>query len=139
MAITVPVANTALSVAGFGKPVADEVNRLTPLVPGLTFTNLTLNAPWVAMGSGHPPTRYAKFANNSVMVQFGCSGGGSGGVIATLPSGFRPTYTATFLVRSGGSPPVIIIQIGTDGVITPYFPAGATGDICAGIGVIPLA
>lgn len=134
MAITVPVVNTPLSVSGFGKPVADQLNAITPT----SWANITLTAPWVAMAAPHPPTRYAKLNSNTLILQVACSGGTSGVVIGTLPAGFRPTYAGTFLVRGGGSPPAIIIQVNPDGTIVPYFPTGATGDICAGVNTIPL-
>ena len=144
--IPLPVTRTKIATASWGIPITNEVNTLRTEVDALKtatvvtpWVNMTLSNGWVSMGGGHPPMRYRKTGVDLVTVQFGIKNGTAGAVISTLPSDCRPFYTATVLVRAGGSPPQAICQVNTDGTIVAYYPAGATTDLFAGIITFPLS
>lgn len=140
MAINRPTTKTIISTTGWGIPITDQVNANTTDIANVkqgAWANLTLMNGWIQTAAPHPPCRYSKLGN-FVCVQIACGNGGSGTVIANLPAGFRPVYTFTFLARGGGSPPQAIMLITTDGNITPYYPSGATTDLCHGSAMVPL-
>ena len=89
MAITVPQPTWNISAVDFGQPVANQLNALAPTA----WTNLTLQNSWTALTA----CQYRK-VNDIVYVRGSMQNGtpAAGTVLATLPSGFRPT--ATFYV-----------------------------------------
>lgn len=108
MAITVPVAGQEISVSTFGKPVADEVNRLTPLVDNRSWSAwqpIAFNAPWTNYGGAYPPTQVRKSVGlDLLMVRGGITGGNANTNVGTLPAGYRPAYQFEFItyIYAGG-------------------------------------
>lgn len=148
MPIPRPVTKTKIATVSWGIPMTDAVNKAVDTdIPALqawktantptAWVNLTLTNGWVALGAPHPPARYSK-TGDLVYVMFGVKNGSNGVALATLPSGFRPVYSVTFMGRAGGAPPTVILQINSDGTIVPYYPAGATTDLCAASVIFPI-
>ena len=116
MPIAVPIAGSEVNVTNFGKPVADEVNRMTPLVVAPTaWVNLSLVNGWVNF-SGYYPCQYRKIGD-IVYVRGSLSEPNSAtGTFATLPIGFRPTIGAEHGgVAFAGQRRAVSILISTDG------------------------
>jgi hypothetical protein len=110
MAITVPVADTELTVAGWGKPVTDEVNRMTPLV------------------SASPPGRIWINALNAVNATSGWTQI-PGSAVKPTETGARKWIVQTFIPLDPSEPgKMTYIQLNINGgVITQYgiyIPAG---------------
>jgi len=103
MAITVPTIGSEIDVVTFGKPVVDEVNRLTTLtgsnVP-TAWTNAALQNGWVNLGGIQPNAMYRK-VGDIVYCRGRIASGTMGLVMFNLPVGFRPPgITLSFLVGS---------------------------------------
>jgi hypothetical protein len=114
MAITVPVVNTPLSVSGFGKPVADQINALIPT----PWQSLTLINGWTAYtSSGRPATAVRRFGE-LVLLRVSVQGGTSGTNIAQLPVGYRPGYYVDTTVSCGAS--MGFLNIAFDGQFAAY-------------------
>lgn len=96
MAIAVPVAATALSVASFGKPVVDEINRITPITTVTAWTTPTFTNNWVNAG-GSQAAQFRKIGD-VVYLRGAISNGTMATSAFTMPAGFRPpaeTYFST--------------------------------------------
>ena len=120
MPITVPAAGQMVSAELFGAPVANEVNRLTPLVDGRTPTpwvTCTLQNSW-GHYAGQQPLSYRKVGD--IVYMRGCvSGGTIGSTLTTLPAGFRPPILLAFpLVCTLAAGPGPEINIKPDGTCT---------------------
>lgn len=99
MAITPPTPQTMVNATTWGKPITDEVNRMTPLVVAPTaWVNFTLTNSWTN-DSGAPPAGYRK-VNDIVYLRGSVSGGGSNTSLGTLPVGFRPPTQVNFIAFS---------------------------------------
>ena len=115
MAIATPVAGTGLSVSTFGKPVVDEINRMTPLVVAApSWTNLTLQNSWTNAGGTRPPSSFRKMGD-LVYIRIAATGGGNGTVVTTLPAGNRPQYTWDFMGRDSS-----VWNVNADGTVVFY-------------------
>lgn len=100
MAITVPVIGQEISVATFGAPVANEVNRMTPLVVAPTpWVGVTFLNNWVNFAAGFQLVQYRKIGD-IVSIR----GLMKSGTIETpsfvLPAGFVPPATVQFATAS---------------------------------------
>jgi len=133
MVLTRPVTQTKISTTDFGQPVYDWIMANTPTA----WTNLALINGWTNKGGASPPSRYRKIGD-MVTVQVAVGGGSNGVAIAQLPAGHIPIWEATLLARAGGSPPQAILMVQTTGLVIPYYPAGATTDMCIGILTFPI-
>jgi hypothetical protein len=124
MAITPPVQGDIVSVQAFGIPVANEINRMTPLVVAPTaWTQVAFSGAWVNHSGTHP-VKYRK--NGDVIEVRGVATGGAlNTTMWTFPAGFRPIHDIGFVVYAGTTNPgyvtvdqtgaVIMQQIGTLG------------------------
>lgn len=103
MAITVPIDGQEISASTFGAPVANEVNRMTPLVVAPTaWTNVIFQNSWVNYGSGEQNIQYRKIGD-VVYLRGVMKSGGLSTVAFTLPTGFRPIASLAFAVSSAGA------------------------------------
>jgi len=126
MAITVPVAGQEASAEQFGIPVANEVNRMTPLVVAPTpWTTLVLQNGWVNQAG---TAQYRKVGD---MVQMrGTVGGGTAGTnVAILPVGFRPP-AGLFLnsTCTNGGPFLARVYVDPGGAFTIEWGTGGTNN-----------
>jgi hypothetical protein len=109
MAITVPAEGQIVSATTFGKPVADEVNRLTTLttppawIPVTTFQNGWSNFDAVQVAA------YRKIGD-LVYLRGVIKGGTVPNVAFTLPAGYRPTQTCGFAVNANEVAGVINVR-----------------------------
>jgi hypothetical protein len=113
MAIPIPVTKTLIATVPWGIPITNEVNRLGPLVDGRTPTawvNLTLTNGWTNAGGASQPVGVAK-GSNALWLRGGMNAGTVGLPFATLPAGYRPVGTFTFLNYSYTSIGVSICAI----------------------------
>lgn len=104
MPIPRPTTKTIISTTGWGIPVTDEVNRLTPLVDSnvtrigaletttakTAWTAPVLGNGWVNLGSGYSPVVYCK-EGQWVHIEGVMKNGTIPSVAFTLPVGYRPT------------------------------------------------
>ena len=102
MAITVPTAGDALSVTTFGKPVADEINRITPITTVSAWTAVTFQNGWLDYAGGYQTTQYRKIGD-IVYVRGLVKGTAGSTTIFTLPTGFRPLLSMQFPTEAGGA------------------------------------
>lgn len=104
-------------VVGTGTPVAsvDAGFRKRDLVSAdqTTWVAPTLTAPWV---TGSSPIGYKKDALGRVFLRGFVTGGSSGTVIFTLPTGYRPPYPESFIVNATGA--LGVITIATNGEVS---------------------
>jgi hypothetical protein len=119
MAINPPVAGSEINATAWGIPLTNEVNRLTPLVIAPTaWVALPLNtgAGWAAAG-GYQAPQYRRI--NDIVYLRGTANRTPNtpvdGVIATLPSGFRPPATVSDMCQVYGA--LIRTDIGSNGQI----------------------
>lgn len=98
MAITAPIAGQPVSVENWGKPVTDEINRMTPLVVAATaWANATLANGWTNYGGGAQVLQYRKIGDIVYLRgSLKSPGGGAPVTITTLPAGFRPPADLEF-------------------------------------------
>ena len=95
MPITVPVTGDEISASAFGAPVANEVNRLTPLVDSRTptaWTTVTYQNSWVT--EGPQPAQYRKIGD-IVYFRGSIKAGTNNTTAWTMPVGFRPPTVLT--------------------------------------------
>lgn len=122
MAITVPKDGDIISASAFGIPVANEINRITPITTVTAWTNLTLLNSWATSG-GAFNLAYRKIGD-IVYTRGNVGTGAVGSIIATLPAGFRP-LTSLYLASSifvGSTWVVACVWIQPDGSFT-YHPS----------------
>lgn len=126
MAIVVPTDGAIISAGVFGKPVADEINRITPLVNGAiptAWTALSLANGWTNIGGGLAPMQYRKVGD--VVQLRGVIVPGSWEIpFAQMPVGFRPPWG---LIGQAIASTIITCQLGinTDSNLIAYKPAGS--------------
>ena len=107
MAIVVPKDGDIISAGTFGIPVANEVNRITPITTVTAWTALTLQNSWVPLGSSYTNPVYRKIGD-IVYVQgsirnAGTFTGPGQSIASTLPVGFRPLTNLMFPAIFGGT------------------------------------
>ena len=96
MPITVPVTGDQISATSFGAPVANEVNRLTPLVDaGLAtaWVNVPFDSKWTSSGQwGYPAVSVRKMGGMVWMRGLAQAQAiiPANSVSATIPVGYRP-------------------------------------------------
>ncbi len=132
MAITVPVVQTALSVAAFGKPVVDEINRITPITTIVPWAAVTFTNGYANTGSGFAPVMYRK-AGDIVYLRGEMNSPNSGNLSVpafALPAGFRPPAYLEFGTGVYSSVTLNYISIGirvnTDGTVVPFWSGAVT-------------
>ena len=115
MAITVPIAGQEASAELFGIPVANEVNRMSPLVVAPTaWTNATLQNNWVNLGGSYSPAGYRKIGD-IVYLRGTVKTGTLGVPMFTLPVGYRSPYI--MLTGTGATDAFATIIVGNDGTV----------------------
>jgi hypothetical protein len=127
MAIAVPVAGTGLSVSTFGKPVTDELNRLT------------------SVGSGQYPKfgfefTWTGFASSTTPIPFATTTWQAGGFTPSNAIVFTAAQAGIYVVTATGTfsavpPPLAYIQVRRSGagipVASSVFSGGGDGQATA--------
>lgn len=123
MAIALPIVGQEISKANFGDPVANEVNRLTPLVDTMTpLVNAAKRYGYTATWSGT--------ANNGMNVPWVGSGATVPWVVGTntaVPSDGAGIYGMTFVINYGqtvGAAPWIAIVLNGAAFYSTMHPGG---------------
>jgi len=113
MPITVPIAGQEISASAFGIPVANEVNRMTPVTTVTAWTALSLTNGWANVG-GWGSAQYRK-VGDMVQLRGVVSGGTANSSVATLPAGFRPPdqITVPYAVNGSGANYLSLTPTGT--------------------------
>lgn len=114
MAIARPTTKTIISTTGWGVPITDEVNRLSPIVDGRTptaWTAVVFANGWVNLDAPRA-CQYRKIGD--MVYMSGCMASGTMGATAfTLPAGFRPRSNIAFITQiSGGVGNLTILSSG---------------------------
>lgn len=135
MAITVPVPQTMLSVGTFGKPVVDEVNRLTALVDADVRRG-------VFMKRDSPQAIAAGALVNMVWpIEVADTDGFAavGGTTITIPTGLDGIYAVTLLGIFDAGITSGYIRITTTGVTAEAFNLSVSSGVGVGTIVVPFA
>ena len=104
--------------------------KLRPAGVGTAWRTPTLLNSWAV--SGGRTVGYRKLANGLVVVRGAVSGGSSiGAVIFTLPVGFRPSHTRTFVVWTAAGATALDVETDGDVLVT-------TGGSTAGVFLAPI-
>lgn len=91
MPIIVPQPGQDIDATLFGKPVADELNRITPLVIAPTaWVNCTMLNGWAALGAGYRTPRYRKISDLVYVEAYVSATAPTSDTMFQMPTGFRP-------------------------------------------------
>jgi len=93
MAIVVPKDGDIISAGTFGAPVANEVNRITPIATVTAWQALPLSNNATVFNI--PPS--CRKVGDRVQLKGNSASGTAGSTIATLPTGFRPLAVVEML------------------------------------------
>lgn len=120
MPITRPTTKTIISTTGWGIPITDELNRLTPLVDGRTptawVTVAAFTGGWVSFDATRPP-QYRKIGD-VVFLRGVVKNGAINSSAFTLPAGYRyPVGDMSFIVDSNAA--VGSVNVGSNGNVVP--------------------
>lgn len=141
MPISRPTTKTIISTTGWGIPITDEVNRLTPqsdsnvtriaaletATAKTAWTNLTLINGWVQYAGGRANCSYRK-VGDIVYLRFAAHSGTGSQPMAVLPVGFRPSTVCDFIGRDSSTAGAGVFNVNTDGNIIYY---GVGNALCA--------
>jgi len=131
MAITVPAPGQMIDATTFGKPVADELNRLTSVGPG-QYPKFGFEFTWTGVASSTTP------------IPFSTVNWQAGGFAASNAVVFTAAQAGIYVVTATGTfatvpPPLAYIQVRRSGVGIPIasavFSGGGDGQ-CAAVATI---
>lgn len=126
MAISRPTTKTIISTSGWGVPITDEVNRMTPLVIAPTaWVNASYLNGWSTF-PGYQPAAYRKIGD--IVYLRGVIANGTMNTDAFyLPTGFRPPSDLLVpQLASGPNAAVMIVRASTGGVIPQVYATGGS-------------
>jgi hypothetical protein len=115
--VTPEGAKTAAQTFAPVKSVNGQTGVVTiPVVQDSGWVNITLVATFTNFGAPNEVARYRK-KGGVVYLEGAIKGGAAGGTITTLPVGFRPANTITFIASTSSATPARI-TIASTGVVT---------------------
>ena len=135
MAISQPIVGQPVSVELWGKPITDEVNRITPLVASTAWADLTLTNGWVNLGAPRANTSW-RLLGGFCILRIGMKNGTSGASCFTLPAAARPSYYIDTQVRCESA--MGWLNFDSSGNAVVFVAAGGANTFVGGLVVYPL-
>jgi hypothetical protein len=110
-----------------GSPIGIWFDDVSKALTYDSFTNFSIQSPFSNRASGWLPSQFTKYLLNGqefirFYLVFTGTPAGNGQLIATLPDGYKPTYTQDYVCSGLGSSTTItpVVEASTDGTLKLY-------------------